>query len=137
MRRLSLAACLFLALGGAGLHAAPALAAPADPAIGELGKTDRRAPFPKGMQGRWQEADDPSVELLVSGGEIVWQGRVIDYDTKEVTQEEGGLTVTLDASGWERRQALTRNLSGLVITNEGEFQIYGEKFATTFVRKRR
>ncbi|KSB91334.1 hypothetical protein AS593_03920 [Caulobacter vibrioides] len=87
------------------------------------------------MQGRWREASDPSVELIVSGGEIVWQGRVVDYDTKEVTREEGGLTVTLDASGWERREALQRSITGLVITPEGEFQIFNPKFATTFERR--
>ncbi|MDG2528378.1 hypothetical protein [Caulobacter endophyticus] len=135
MRRLSLAISLVLALAGTSAHAAPAFAAPADPALGELGKTDRRAPFPKPMQGRWREAGDPSVELIVSGGEIVWQGRVVDYDSKEVTQEEGGLTVTLEVWGWERQEALKRSITGLVITPEGEFQIFNPKFAATFERR--
>ncbi|AYV45457.1 hypothetical protein CFHF_09620 [Caulobacter flavus] len=137
MRRLSLAISLVLALVAVEAHAAPASAPAADSAFGELGKTDRKAPLPRQMQGRWREAGDPSVELIVSGGEILWQGRVVDYDSKEVTQEEGGLTVTLEVWGWERQEALRRSITGLVITPEGEFQIFNPKFATTFERKGR
>lgn len=134
MRRLSLAVLLVLSLAGVQAHAAqPAARSP----FGELGQYDRRAPLPKAMQGRWQEADDPSVELVVSGGEILWSGRVVDYDSKEVSQEEGGLTVKLKVWGWERQEALEKAITDLVITPEGEFQISNADFAATFVRNRR
>jgi hypothetical protein len=35
-----------------------------------MDRLKREAPLPEAMQGRWVEADDPSSELVVEGGEI-------------------------------------------------------------------
>lgn len=139
MRRLPLAA---LSLMLAMTLASPGQAAPrpADPAVeaalrDAVRKTGRKTPLPARMQGRWIEAQDPSVQLVVSGGEIVSFGRIVDYDFKEVSQADGELTVTLgvdsDSYAFERE-----NITGLMLTPQGELHAYNGEFAATYIRAR-
>jgi len=99
-------------------------------------KTSRSAPLPDRMQGRWQDAEDPSVELVVSGGEITCFGKVVNYDFKEIVEEDGALSVNLGVDDPAREDTFQReNVTGLVITPEGDFHAYNVKFAANFVRK--
>ena len=52
-------------------------------------RVGRGAPLPKEMQGRWVDAEDPSTQLIVSGGEITCFGEVVDYDYKLVGDQDG------------------------------------------------
>ncbi len=60
-----------------------------------MGRLTREAPLPREMQGRWAVAGEASSELIVDGGEITCFGRTVDYDYKEVIEEDGALTVSL------------------------------------------
>jgi hypothetical protein len=98
-------------------------------------KLEREAPLPLGMQGRWIEADDPSSELIVSGGEITCYGEIVQYDYKEVDDQSGALAITLRVNDAANEDAFERaNITGLVITPEGEFHVWNVKFAAQFVR---
>ncbi|WP_309644190.1 hypothetical protein [Phenylobacterium sp.] len=36
------------------------------------------------------EADDPTLEVVVTGGEITWRGECVDYEAKLVAEGEDG-----------------------------------------------
>jgi hypothetical protein len=100
-----------------------------------MGRLGREAALPREMQGRWVDADDASSELIVNGGEITCFGRPVEYDYKEIIEEDGALTVSLgvdDGAGDDTFQRA--NITGLVITPRGEFHAYNVKFAARFVR---
>jgi hypothetical protein len=100
-----------------------------------MARQEREAPLPEEMQGRWVEADDPSSELLVEGGEITCFSRTVEYDYKDVVQEDEALTVSLGVDDEADDDAFQRaNVTGLVITPEGELHAYNVKFAAQFVR---
>ncbi len=40
----------------------------------------RETSLPQVMQGRWIDADEPSSELMVNGGEITCYGRAVEYE---------------------------------------------------------
>jgi hypothetical protein len=87
------------------------------------------------MQGCWVGADEPSSELVVNGGEITCFGRVVDYGYKEIAEIDGALTVNLLVGDEADEDAFQRaNITGLVITPEGEFHAWNVKFAARFVR---
>lgn len=91
--------------------------------------------MPAEMQGRWVDIDDASAELVISGGEITCFGRVVEYDSKTIKEIDGALTVTLGVNDETRLDSFQRsNITGLVITPEGDFHAYNVKFATQFVR---
>lgn len=96
----------------------------------------RRAdPLPKQMQGHWVGVDDPASELIVDGGEIICFGTIVNYDHKEVVQKDGALTVSLGIDDDSKLDAFQRaNITGLVLTPEGQFHAYNVKFALQFVR---
>jgi hypothetical protein len=95
----------------------------------------RAEPLPTHMQGRWSDAEDSSTELIVDGGEINCFGQVVEYDYKIVDEINGALTVSLkieaesDEDNFQRR-----NVTGLVVTPDGEFHAYNVKFASRFER---
>jgi hypothetical protein len=87
------------------------------------------------MQGRWVDADDPSAELIVCGAEITCFGRTVEHDYKEIREVDGALTVSLKVHDEAKEDAFQRaNITGLVITPEGELHVYNVKFASHFVR---
>lgn len=95
----------------------------------------RDAPLPAEMQGHWVGADDPSSELVVRGGEVTCFGRTVEYDYKLVSKIDGALTVSLKINDEANEDTFERsNITGLVITPEGEFHAYNVKFASHFVR---
>ncbi len=95
----------------------------------------REAPLPREMQGRWVEANDPSSELIVDDGEITCFGRRVEYDYKEIVDQDGALTVSLGIDDEANEDTFQRaNVTGLVITPEGDLHAYNVKFAAQFVR---
>ena len=95
----------------------------------------RDAPLPDEMQGRWVDADDPSTELVVSGGEVACFGQTVEYDYKLVERVDGAVTVSLKISDETKEDTFRRsNITGLVVTPEGDFHAYNVKFAIQFVR---
>jgi hypothetical protein len=95
----------------------------------------RDASLPAEMQGRWVDADDPSAELVVSGGEVSCFGHTVEYDYKLVGEDDGALTVTLKVNDEANEDTFQRsNITELVVTPEGEFHAYNVKFASQFVR---
>jgi hypothetical protein len=100
-----------------------------------MARLGREAALPRAMQGRWVDADDALSELIVTGGEITCFGRPVEYDHKEIVEKSGALTVSLGVDDEASEDAFQRaNITGLVITPEGEFHAYNVKFATRFVR---
>jgi hypothetical protein len=51
-----------------------------------MGRVGRQEPLPRQMQGRWVDADDPSSELTVNGGEITCFGRTVEHDYKDIVE---------------------------------------------------
>jgi hypothetical protein len=95
----------------------------------------RDAPLPSEMQGRWVVADDPAIELIVSGGEVTCFGRQVEYDYKLVLKDDGALTVSLKINDAAAEDTFQRsNITELVVTPEGEFHAFNVKFASQFVR---
>jgi hypothetical protein len=87
------------------------------------------------MQGRWVGADDPSSELIVEGGEITCYGSRVEYDYKEISLVDGALVVDLGINDQTQENAFQRaNITGLVITPEGEFHVHNVKFGDEFAR---
>lgn len=87
------------------------------------------------MQGRWLDADAPSSELVITGGEISCFGKVVEYDYKVVSREDGALSVSLKIEDETKEDAFQRaNITGLVIAPDGEFLAYNVKFSCQFVR---
>jgi len=87
------------------------------------------------MQGRWRAPDEPSFELVVEGGEITCGGQRVEYDYKEIVKANGALTASRGVSNSAQEDTFQRaNITGLVITPDGEFHAYNVKFASQFVR---
>ena len=98
-------------------------------------RSRREAPLPRAMQGRWVVVDEPLSVLIVDGGEITCFGQTVEYDYKEVVEEDGALTVSLGIDDEAKEDTFQRaNITGLVITPEGDFHAYNVKFAAQFVR---
>ncbi|MBH0112256.1 hypothetical protein I5E68_04715 [Novosphingobium sp. YJ-S2-02] len=94
----------------------------------------RDVPIPAAMQGRWIDAEDSAVELVVEGGEVTCFGQRVEYDYKLVDEENGALTVTLMVDNAVYEESFQRsNITGLVLTPEGEFHAYNVKFASQFI----
>jgi hypothetical protein len=95
----------------------------------------RDEPLPSEMQGVWVDADEPAVKLTVCGAEIMCFGLAIEYDYKEIHEVNGALTVSLKVNNEAQEDSFQRsNITGLVITPEGEFHAYNVKFSIHLVR---
>jgi hypothetical protein len=100
-----------------------------------MGRLGREASLPREMQGRWVDAEDASSQLIVHGGEITCFGRPVEYDYKNINEKDGALTVSLGVDDEASEDSFQRvNITGLVITPEGELHAYNVKFAARFVR---
>ncbi|MFM5916633.1 MAG: hypothetical protein ACKOOL_03760 [Novosphingobium sp.] len=98
----------------------------------QLGRAD---PIPAPMQGRWIDANDPTVELVIDGGEVACFGQTVEYDYKLIEVDDGALTVSLMVDDDSDEDTFQRsNITGLVITPDGSFHAYNVKFVTQFVR---
>src|SRR5687768_6010885 len=89
------------------LVAAPQTQAKDVPAHMEV-RLGRDAPLPAEMQGRWVEVDDPSSELVVSGGEVACFGRTVEYDYKLVGKVDGAVTVSLNVDDETKEDTFRR-----------------------------
>ena len=97
---------------------------------------DKPAALPQPMQGAWIDAEDQKVELLVAGGQVICFGKAVAYDFFEVEEEDSTITVTLCIEDEDREDSFQReNITGLVLTPEGEFHAYNVKFAMRMARK--
>jgi hypothetical protein len=102
---------------------------------GDTIRADRDSPLPEQMQGRWVFEGDPVSRLVIEGGKITCRGQVVDYDYKEIGREDGALTVTLRVEEGKDEDSFQRaNVTGLVVTPEGEFLGYNAKWGARFVR---
>jgi hypothetical protein len=100
-----------------------------------MSRLGRAAPLPEEMQGRWVDADDGSSELIVTGGEITCYGAPVEYDHKDIVEQDGALVVELGIDDAANEDSFQRaNISGLVITPDGDFLVYNVKFGARFVR---
>ena len=100
-----------------------------------MDRLGRDAPLPNKMQGRWVDVEELSDELIVNGGEITCFGQIVEYDYKEVGEDDGALTVSLKINDEANEDTFQRaNITELVITPEGEFHVYNVKFTSQFVR---
>jgi hypothetical protein len=99
-------------------------------------RVGRDEPLPAEMQGRWTDLDEPSSELVVTGGEVICFGRAVDYDYKLIGDDNGAVTVSLKIADETEEDSFQRaNITELVITPEGDFHAYNVKFASQFVRE--
>ena len=95
----------------------------------------RDAPLPDAMQGRWTDVEDRTSELVIKGGEVTCFGQPVVYDYKLVVMEDGALTVILKIDNEANEDTFQRsNITGLVITPDGDFHAYNVKFASQFER---
>ena len=95
----------------------------------------RSEPLPEAMQGYWVDADDTASQLVVEGGEVTCFGSTVEYDFKEVGEEEGALTVSLRINDSAREDDFQRtNITELVVTPDGDFHAYNVNFSTQFIR---
>lgn len=95
----------------------------------------RDAPLPDEMQGRWRDAEEPSLELIIQGGEVICFGQPVAYDYKLMGTEDEALTVNLKIEDETFEDTFQRsNITGIVITPEGELHAYNVKFASQFER---
>lgn len=116
------------------LDTAPQAAAKGMPAHMEE-RLKRDVPLPTEMQGSWVDVDDPSTELVVSGGEVAYSGQTVEYDYKLVGQVDGAVTVSLKVNDEAKDDTFQRsNITELVITPDGELHAYNLKFASQFGR---
>ncbi len=100
-----------------------------------MNRLERNAPLPAAMQGRWVDINEPSSSIIVQGGEVICFGHSIDYDYKLVSTEDGAISVSLEVDDEAAEDDFQRaNITGLVITPEGEFHAYNTKFGCQFVR---
>ncbi|MDG2512769.1 hypothetical protein P7B04_08685 [Sphingobium yanoikuyae] len=101
-----------------------------------MDRTGRDVALPMEMQGLWIDADDPTVELSVDGGEVACFGRIVSYDYKLVATDDDVVTVSLKVDDEEREDDFQRaNVTELVITPEGEMHAYNVRFASQFIRR--
>ena len=92
--------------------------------------SDRQTLLPAEMQGAWVDGDDPSSTLNIDGAEISCLGASVDYDFMEINEIEGALTVVLRVSDPSREDDFQRaNITGLVISPEGDFFAYNTRFS--------
>jgi hypothetical protein len=90
------------------------------------------------MQGCWVDVEDPSSELVVSGGEVSFLGHIVEYDYKLIGKDDGALTVSLKVNDATKEDTFQRsNITELVVTPEGDFHAYNVRFASQFVRPAR
>lgn len=95
---------------------------------------DRLAPLPVAMQGDWVEIDDSTSRLSIVGGEITCFGQRVDYDYKLVDITDGATTVNLKINDDAQEDSFQRaNITGLVLTPDGDFLAYNVKFGCQFV----
>lgn len=100
-----------------------------------MDRLGREAPLPNEMQGHWIDADNESSELAVNGGEVACFGKLVEYDYKLIGIDDGALTVSLKIDDEANEDTFQRaNITGLVITPEGELHVYNTQFASQFVR---
>jgi hypothetical protein len=98
-------------------------------------RVGRDAPLPTEMQGCWVDVEDPSSELVVTGGEVSFVGQGVEYDYKLIGEDDGALTVSLKVNDATKEDTFQRsNITELVVTPEGDFHAYNVKFASQFVR---
>ena len=98
-------------------------------------RIDRGASFPKAMQGKWIEVDDPTSEMVILGGEVTCFGTTVDYDYKEIVEIGGNQAVNLKVWDYSAEHSFQRtNITGLVIDSEGRFHVFNVKFSSTFAR---
>lgn len=98
-------------------------------------RRERGAPLPDVVQGRWVSLDEPTAELIVSGGDVTCFGAKIEYGFREEREEDGAITVSLRPAVNLSEDAFQRaNITELVVTPEGELHAYNVKFSSRFVR---
>lgn len=74
-------------------------------------------------------------ELVIKDGEITCFGSSVEYDYKDVGQIDGTLTVSLGVNDASQQDSIQReNITGLVISPDGEFLVYNVKFGALVVR---
>ncbi|WP_430423997.1 hypothetical protein [Phenylobacterium sp.] len=98
-------------------------------------RSPREAPLPPQMQGRWTLPDDPSFEVRIEGGEVIWAGAASNYDYKETEESEGAVAVSLcieDAEGAD--EFGHASILGLLHTPEGQLHVHNLDFAEQLVR---
>jgi hypothetical protein len=96
---------------------------------------DRQTPLPAEMQGSWVDSGDPSSRLIIDGAEIICLGASVDYDFKEISEVEDALSVQLHVSDPSREDDFQRaNITGLVISPEGEFLAYNTRFSMHLIK---
>jgi hypothetical protein len=98
-------------------------------------RVQRQVPLPAEMQGHWVEDGNVSSALVIMGGEISCFGANVEYDYKDVDQVDGALTVSLGINDEAKQDSFGRtNITGLVISPDGEFLVYNVKFGARFIR---
>ena len=95
----------------------------------------RDAPLPDVMQGRWVDVEDPTSELIIAGGNVTSFGQPVLYDYKLIDSKDGALSVSLEIEDKSHEDSFQRsNITGLVLTPEGEFHAYNVRFASQYER---
>ena len=98
-------------------------------------RSPREAPLPLEMQGRWTIPDEPSFEVRIEGGEVVWAGTASNYDYKETEESEGAVAVSLCIEDEDGADEFGHaSIVGLLYTPDGQLHVYNLDFAEQLVR---
>lgn len=115
-----------------------ALTIPSDAKAGDdaMDKDARIKALPAKMQGDWIGVNDGSYTVSIHGSRIEVMGISVVYDSWRLIREDGATTVELhvdDAA--EEDDFQRRNITGLVISPEGEFLVYNVKYSMALRRR--
>jgi len=95
----------------------------------------RHEPLPGQMQGRWVDLEESSSVLTVSDGEITWRGEPVEYEHKEIREEDGAFAVNLGTEDEKYGDPFERaSILRLILTPDGELYAYNMRFAVQLVR---
>ena len=88
------------------------------------------------MQGQWKDIEDVTSKLIIDGGQVTCFGQTIVYDYKLIGSDDDAVTVSLKILDEANEDAFQRtNITGLVITPQGDLHAYNVKFASQFERE--
>ncbi|WP_205910426.1 hypothetical protein [Rhizobium sp. FKL33] len=92
--------------------------------------------LPAEMQGSWIGVDDDSYTVSIQGSRIEVMGTSVVYDSWRLIREDGAMTVELHVNNpAEEDDFQRRNITGLVISPEGEFFVYNVKYSMALRRQ--
>jgi hypothetical protein len=101
-----------------------------------MDKDARLTALPAEMQGDWIGVEDDTYTVSINGARIEVMGKPVIYDSWRLIQQDGATTVDLRVDDpAEEYDFQRRDITGLVISPEGEFLVYNVKYSMELRRR--